>query len=60
MIRLVVRLLERHPEVLAHALERRSQHLPHPLRDHTSAIFRGEDQMRVQLENDMSAASKVT
>ena len=60
MIRLVVPLVEGRAEVDAHALERCAQHLPHPLGDHTSAVLGREDQMHMELENNMPAATKLT
>lgn len=60
VIRLVVPFVEGRAEVDAHALERCAQHLPHPSRDHTSAGLGCEDQMYMQLENDVSAATKLT
>jgi len=60
MVRLVVPFVKGGAEVDAYALERRAQHLPHPLGDHTSTVLRGEDQMHMKLENDMPTAAKLT
>lgn len=60
MIRLVGRLLERRSKVNTHTFKGCSKHLPHPLRDHTPAVLRREDQMYVAPVNNVSASTKLT
>lgn len=60
VIRLVVRLVERRSKVDTHTFKGCSKHLPHPLRDHTPAVLRREDQMYVELENNVPTSTKLT